>query len=176
MAGLVVTGGRLNVDSLMGGGGPTPTPSMTGTPTSTGTPTMTPTVTSTPTETSTPTVTPTATSTRTPTPTRTPTNTRTPTSTPAIPAVPSGLTATAVSRSQINLTWTDNSNDETGFRIERSTNGTSFSSIASVGPNVTSYSNTGLQRDRDYYYRVRANGSAGNSGYSNVASARTLAK
>ena len=109
-----------------------------------------------------------------PTVTRTPTATRTPTSTPAIPAAPSDLTATAVSRNRIDLAWTDNSSNETGFRIERSTDGTSFSSIASVGPNVQTYRNTGLQRNRTYWYRVWANGSAGNSGYSNVATAATL--
>ena len=57
---------------------------------------------------------------------------------------PSNLTATAVSSSQINLTWTDRSTNETAFVIERSTNGILFSALATVGPNVTTYSNTGL--------------------------------
>jgi hypothetical protein len=90
------------------------------------------------------------------------------------PAAPSGLVATAVSRSRINLSWTDNSTNESGFRIERSTNGTSFSQIATVGANTTSYASTGLQSNRIYYYRVRAYNSVGNSAYSNTASARTL--
>jgi len=186
LASNTVTGGRLNVDSLMGGG-PAPTATITSTPTETGTPTMTGTPTATPTVTNTPTetATPTATNTRTPTPmptatwtptaTRTPTSTRTPTATPAVPAAPSDLTATTVSRNRIDLAWTDNSSNETGFRIERSTNGTSFSSIATVGPNVRTHANTGLQRNRTYWYRVRANGSAGNSAYSNVATNTTLA-
>jgi hypothetical protein len=90
------------------------------------------------------------------------------------PTAPTNLTATAVSRSQINLTWTDNSSNETGFKIERSTNGTSFTQIATVGAGVTSYASTGLQKNRTYYYRVRATNGAGDSAYSNVASARTF--
>jgi hypothetical protein len=52
--------------------------------------------------------------------------------------------ATAVSSSQINLSWIDNSNNETGFEIERSTDGTTFTQIATVGANVTMYLNTTL--------------------------------
>jgi len=94
---------------------------------------------------------------------------------PAIPAAPSGLVATAVSTSQINLHWNDNSSDETSFEIERSTLATSgFVKIATVGPNVTAFSNTGLSKNRKYYYRVRATGTEGNSDYSNTASATTF--
>lgn len=90
------------------------------------------------------------------------------------PAVPSGLLATAVSKSQINLSWTDNSGDsEDGFKIERSTNGSNFSQIATVGKNVTAYQSTGLSRNTTYYYRVRAYNGGGNSGYSGTASAKT---
>jgi hypothetical protein len=92
-----------------------------------------------------------------------------------IPTAPTGLTAAAASRSQINLIWTDNSANESGFRIERSTNGTNFQQIATVGANVTSLASTGLARDRTYYYRVRAYNSVGSSPYSNVVSTRTLA-
>jgi hypothetical protein len=93
---------------------------------------------------------------------------------PTAPAAPSNLAATTISRTRIDLTWSDNSSNETGFKIERSTNGTSFSQIATVGAGVTSYANTGLRRNRLYYYRVRAYNSVGNSNYSNVASSRTL--
>ncbi len=88
------------------------------------------------------------------------------------PAAPSGLSAAAVSTSQINLSWTDNANDEDGFYIERDA-GSGFQQIASVGANVTTYSNTGLTSNSTYSYRVRAWNSAGNSGYSNTASATT---
>jgi hypothetical protein len=94
------------------------------------------------------------------------------------PAAPSGLSATAVSSSQINLAWTDNSNNEDGFRIERGPDGSTWTQIASVGAGVTSYSNTGLSASTAstaYHYRVRAYNAAGNSGYTGPASATTAA-
>jgi len=92
------------------------------------------------------------------------------------PTVPGGLAATAVSSSQINLSWTDNSTDETGFKIESCQNAgcTNFAQIAQVGTNTTSFSNTGLSRNTRYRYRVRAFNTGGNSAYSNIAAARTL--
>ena len=90
-----------------------------------------------------------------------------------VPAAPSGLTATAVSSSQINLSWTDNATNETGYSVERSTDGTTFTAVASLGANATSYNNTGLSAATTYTYRVRATNSAGNSGYSNTAPATT---
>ena len=91
------------------------------------------------------------------------------------PAAPNSLTAAAVSSSQINLTWNDNSNNETGFKIERKTgaNGT-WSQIATVGANVESYPNTGLSAGTQYFYRVRSYISGvANSNYSNEANATT---
>jgi PKD repeat protein len=92
------------------------------------------------------------------------------------PTAPTGLTATAVARNQINLSWTDNSNNETGFKIERckGSSCTSFVQIATVGADATTYSSTGLNRNTWYRYRVRAYNAAGNSAYSNTASAKTL--
>ena len=84
-----------------------------------------------------------------------------------LPSGPSGLTATAVSSSQINLSWQDNSNNETGFKIKRKAgfNGT-YSTIDSVGPNVTSYTDTGLIAGTHYSYAVWAYNGAGESAYS----------
>lgn len=93
------------------------------------------------------------------------------------PNAPSNLTAQAYSRTQINLTWQDNSNNETGFKIERGRkqgNSIIYSQIATVGANATTYSDTGLSPNTMYYYRVRAYNGAGNSAYSNTASAKTL--
>ena len=103
-----------------------------------------------------------------------PTPTPTPTPTPA-PNAPSNLNATAVSTSQINLSWSDNSGNEDGFKIERCTgNGCSnFGQIATVGANVTTFPNTGLTPNTRYRYRVRAFNVAGNSAYSNIAQDRT---
>ena len=90
------------------------------------------------------------------------------------PGAPTNLGATATSSSQINLAWTDNANNETGFKIERKTGtGGTYSQIATVGANVTTYSNTGLSANTNYFYRVRANNSSGDSAYSNEANATT---
>jgi hypothetical protein len=71
---------------------------------------------------------------------------------------------------EINLAWTDNSNNEIGFKVERSQNGGAFTQIATVGANVTTFQNTGLKKNNTYSYRVRAYNAAGDSAYSNVAS------
>jgi subtilisin-like proprotein convertase family protein len=92
---------------------------------------------------------------------------------PSLPAAPSALTATAASSSQINLAWTDNANNETGFAIERSTDNATFTQIATVGVNVTTYANTGLNAGTTYHYRVHAYNSVGNSAFANTASATT---
>jgi len=94
---------------------------------------------------------------------------------PTLPAAPGNLTATVLSKSQIRLNWTDNSANETGFKIERCAGATcaNFSQISSVGANVTSYSNTGLKRNTTYRYRLRAYNAAGSSAYSAVAGATT---
>ena len=90
------------------------------------------------------------------------------------PAAPSNLGAAQASSSQINLTWVDNSNNESGFKIERSPNGsTGWAEIDSVAANITAYSNTNLACNTTYYYRVKAYNSAGYSAYTSVASAMT---
>ena len=70
---------------------------------------------------------------------------------------PSDLTATPISSIWIDLSWTDNSDNETGFKIERKIGaGSSYSQIAVVGADITSYSDTGLTPETTYYYKVRA--------------------
>ena len=90
-----------------------------------------------------------------------------------VPTAPSNLTATPIGRTQINLAWTDNSSNETGFYIERAPSGGSFGRIATVGANVKTYSNTGVTMGAIYQYRVQAYNGSGNSGYSNTFTANT---
>jgi hypothetical protein len=99
---------------------------------------------------------------------------------PPPPAAPSALTVTAKSASRIDLNWTDNAATEDGFRIERCTGvvnvtcvDANFAQIAQTGPNTTTYSDTGLSAATAYSYRVRAFNGAGNSAYSNTATAMT---
>jgi hypothetical protein len=92
------------------------------------------------------------------------------------PTAPGGLAAAAVSSSQVNLSWTDNSGDEAGFRIERKTGtGGTYAQIAAVGANVTGYADTGRSASTTYVYRVRAYNSSGDSAWSNEASVTTPA-
>lgn len=91
------------------------------------------------------------------------------------PAAPSGLIATANSASQITLNWTDNANDETGYKLERSPDGTSaWTQIATPTTNATSEVNSALTHATPYFYRIRATNSGGDSGWSATASATTL--
>jgi titin len=94
---------------------------------------------------------------------------------PAVPAAPTNLVATAVSRSQINLAWTDNATSESGFYVERCKGATcnNFARIATVGVDGKSYSSTGLTKNTTYRYRVQAYNATGASAYSNIASAKT---
>ena len=92
---------------------------------------------------------------------------------PLAPNPPSDLVAAAISATEIRLTWTDNSANELGFRIERSLDGFSFNEIATVGSNVTSFSDLTVVANTTYFYRVLAFNNFGNSPPSNIAGATT---
>ena len=93
---------------------------------------------------------------------------------PALPPAPSNLSATPASPSQITMNWTDQSTNETGFLIERKTGaGGTYSQISTASANATTYGDSGLAEGTTYFYRVRAFSGAGNSAYSNEASATT---
>jgi hypothetical protein len=154
---------------------PTATPSPTATPTASPSPTSSPTPSSTPTPTASPSPTATPTASASPSPTVTPTATATPTP-GSIPIVPSDLTATAAGPTQINLNWSDNSNNETGFRVLRSTAPNSgYVLIFSPAANATTYRDETVAPSTTYYYLVRAYNSIGGSITSNSASATTPA-
>lgn len=104
----------------------------------------------------------------------------TPTPTPPIdpnvakPYAPSQLMSTTVSSTQINLTWTDNSLNESNFYIERAPDlsGSAFPGSPTIGtyvgigttnPNVTTYADTTVQPSTTYHYRVSARNAGGSS-------------
>ena len=96
---------------------------------------------------------------------------------PSAPSAPANLRTTGLTVSQIDLAWTDTASDESGFQLQRSADNVTFTTIATRGSNVTSYSDSGLNRNRRYYYRVRAfkSGSpALYSSFSNTLAATTL--
>lgn len=93
---------------------------------------------------------------------------------PNPPAAPNSLAAAAVSQTAINLTWQDNSGNESGFKIERASGNSAFSQIAVVGANTLSYSDAQLSVGTQYTYQVRAYNAGGDSAYSNSASATTF--
>jgi uncharacterized protein (TIGR02145 family) len=80
-----------------------------------------------------------------------------------VPLPPSNLTATAVPTTQVNLTWTDNSTNEAGFKIQRKTGSTSYADVTNVNADVTTYTDNGLTPNTTYTYRVYAFNAAGNS-------------
>ena len=82
---------------------------------------------------------------------------------------PSNLSAGVTAPDQIQLTWNDNSNNETGFKIERKTSSTGFVLIDSVNSNTTSFTDQNISGIENYTYRVYAFNSEGTSGYSNNA-------
>jgi hypothetical protein len=91
------------------------------------------------------------------------------------PPAPSNLSASVVSSSRINLSWTDNASNELGVRIERSIDGSTFFEFAGVGQNVTTYADTAVNPSTQYWYRVRAYNAGGTSSLGGPVSATTPA-
>ncbi|UXX79406.1 DNRLRE domain-containing protein [Reichenbachiella carrageenanivorans] len=89
------------------------------------------------------------------------------------PDEPSSLSASTVSASAIDLSWTDNADNETGYKVERKSGAGAFTEIASLSANSTSYSDTGLSSLTYYTYRVAAYNAVGSS-YSSAVNETTL--
>jgi subtilisin family serine protease len=93
-----------------------------------------------------------------------------------MPAPPVGLSASAVSPSQINLNWANTYYGQIGFKIERKVGASgTFTQIADLPTNTTSYSDSGLTKSTTYTYRVSAYTSDNTSAYSSEVSATTPA-
>jgi hypothetical protein len=88
------------------------------------------------------------------------------------PGAPSNLVVTDINTNDLVLRWTDNSNNESGFRLE-TLDGTSWREFGTTTANVMAVRVTGLTPDTSYRFRVRAYNAAGPSAYSNEVSART---
>jgi uncharacterized protein (TIGR02145 family) len=92
-----------------------------------------------------------------------------------IPLAPTELRATIVSKDQINLTWKDNSTNETGYKIERKTDAGIFSEIGSTAIDITTFSDKTVGLNTNYTYRIYSFNQVGKSiNYSNEVSIKTM--
>jgi titin len=90
-----------------------------------------------------------------------------------VPSTPTNLTADVERHGDVTLKWKDNSDNETAFQIERSTNGTVFAVIATVAANTTNYKDKkAVRHGQTYYYRVAAKNNVGLSSYSSSVNTR----
>ena len=100
---------------------------------------------------------------------------------PLAPAAPSGLAAIAFAPEWINMTWSDNSNNEAGFKVERCSGTAAFcaahpgswTQIAQTDSNIDYYGDAGLPASSTFSYRVRAFNVTAHSAYSNSSTATT---
>ena len=92
---------------------------------------------------------------------------------PTPPAAPSGLAVQGATYNSVSIGWTDNSTNETGFHVQRSSDGVNFALIATLGAGTRSFVDVTVLARSSYYYRVRAFNSAGASAYSSAVRATT---
>ena len=91
-----------------------------------------------------------------------------------VPSPPSGLNAVAQNDSQIQLTWTDNSDNENNFVLQRSQGDDQhFADLITLDANTTSYTDSNLTKKTRYYYQVKARNEVGDSAWSNESSDTT---
>ena len=92
----------------------------------------------------------------------------------AVLNAPSNLAAANVTTTSVTVSWTNNSQTSEGVKVQRKSPGSDFAEIGSVGPNVTTFTDTGLTPQTSYTYQVAAfSSSAGNSAFSNTVMVTT---
>jgi ELWxxDGT repeat protein len=89
------------------------------------------------------------------------------------PATPTNVTASALSSRSIRVSWSESSQDVTGFVLERSRQGGAFTEIATLPATASSYDDSALDPGTTYTYHVRAYNTTGSSPFSADASATT---
>ncbi|MBN2272722.1 MAG: fibronectin type III domain-containing protein [Bacteroidales bacterium] len=93
-----------------------------------------------------------------------------------IPDAPANLTASGQTKTSVTLKWTDNANNEQGFIIYRSLSSSgNFTEIANVAAGIVTYTDTLLLHSTAYYYKICAYNIDGNSSFTQVLEASTLA-
>jgi uncharacterized protein (TIGR02145 family) len=80
-----------------------------------------------------------------------------------VPIAPTNLSGTVISTNQINLSWSDKSTNEDGFKVERKIGAGTYIVVATLGTNITTFNDMGLTPNTTYTYRIYAYNSAGNS-------------
>lgn len=94
---------------------------------------------------------------------------------PSVPAAPTGLRLGTVTSSSIQIVWTDNATNETGFEVRHRPTGTAGWTSVSLGAGTTSWAHTGLSAGAAFDYEVRACNGAGCSTWSNTLQGQTTA-
>lgn len=89
------------------------------------------------------------------------------------PGAPTGLTATKIDHDGIALAWANADSTDTGIEVYRSLNGTDYSLVHTTAAHATSYNNTGLTADTQYYYKLKAINLSGSSAFSDPDDATT---
>jgi uncharacterized protein (TIGR02145 family) len=82
-----------------------------------------------------------------------------------IPVPPANLIGTVASPTQINLSWADNSTNETGFKVERKTGAGTYAEVGATATDITIFNDSGLSPNTTYIYRVYSYNTIGNSTY-----------
>ncbi|MBD3240156.1 MAG: hypothetical protein GF331_06185 [Chitinivibrionales bacterium] len=88
-------------------------------------------------------------------------------------AAPTGLTASAPAPRTVNLSWTDNADNETGFVVERRTQSSPWQNVATTVADATTHTDSDIDPNT-YEYRVKAVGNGAESGYCAPATVSVL--